>query len=140
MKKEDARAIEAAQKQFSCSEMEGQVTFIKANFSSLTEEIKCLQEKGTMLEDSLSLAKKIPNNLEKVSGNIGTMMSRKMKNVLDKNSSYEILCRIFRILIGESFSNFNIEELTASNLVHLKYFPIVSADVERSFSSRIVCC
>jgi hypothetical protein len=40
VKTEDARAIEAAQEQFSCTEMEGQVAFIKAHFSSLTEGIK----------------------------------------------------------------------------------------------------
>jgi hypothetical protein len=36
---EDARANEAAQEQFSCNEMEGQLAFIKANFSLLTEGI-----------------------------------------------------------------------------------------------------
>jgi hypothetical protein len=65
---------------------------------------------------------------------IGKMVSRKMKSVLDKNSGYETLCSISRILTGESFSTLNIEELTASDLVHFKYAPIVSADVERSFS------
>jgi hypothetical protein len=39
--------------------MEGQLAFIKANFSSLTAGIKCLQEKGAMLEDSLALVKKM---------------------------------------------------------------------------------
>jgi hypothetical protein len=37
---------EAAQEQFSCNEMDGEMAFIKANFSSLTEGIKCLQDKG----------------------------------------------------------------------------------------------
>jgi hypothetical protein len=39
MKTEDARAIEAAQEQFSCTGMERWLAFIKANFSSLTEGI-----------------------------------------------------------------------------------------------------
>jgi hypothetical protein len=135
MKTEDARAIEVAQEQFSCTEMEGRLAFIKANFSSLTEGIKCLQEKGATLEDSLALVKRIASDLEKVSGDIGKMVSRKMKSVLDKNSGHETLCRISGILIGESFSTLNIvEELTARDLVHFKYAPIVSADVERSLS------
>ena len=78
---EDARSIEAAQEQFSCIEMEGQLAFIKANFSSLTEGIQCLQEKGATLEDSLALVKKIASDLEKVSGDIGKMVSRKMKKI-----------------------------------------------------------
>jgi hypothetical protein len=39
MRTDDLRAIEAAQGQFLCSEMEGQLPFIKANFSFLTEGI-----------------------------------------------------------------------------------------------------
>jgi hypothetical protein len=37
MKTKDARVIEAVQEQFSCSEMQGHLAFIKANFRSLTE-------------------------------------------------------------------------------------------------------
>jgi hypothetical protein len=86
MKTVDARAIEAA------------LAFIKANFSSLREGIKCLQEKGAMREESLALVKKITSDLEKVPGGLGKMVSRKMKSVLDKNSGYETLCSISRIL------------------------------------------
>jgi hypothetical protein len=39
------------------------------------------------------------------------------------------------VLTGESFDTSCIEEeLTAADLVHFKYAPIVSTDVERSFS------
>jgi hypothetical protein len=134
MNTEDMRAIEAAQEQFSCSEMEGRLAFIKANFSSLTEGIKCIQEKGATLEDSLALVKNIARDLERVPVYIGKMVSRKVKRVLGKNSGYETFRSISRILTEESFSTFNIKELTASDLVHFKYAPIVSADVERSFS------
>ncbi|PNF17918.1 hypothetical protein B7P43_G02195 [Cryptotermes secundus] len=58
-----------------------------------------------------------------------------MKNLLDKISGYGTLCSVSRILTGECFSAFSTEEeLTASDLVHFKYAPTVSADVERSFS------
>jgi hypothetical protein len=57
-----------------------------------------------------------------------------IKSVLDKISGYETLRSISRIVTGESFSTFIIEELTASDLVHLKYAPIMSADVENCFS------
>jgi hypothetical protein len=39
--------------------MEGQLAFIAVNFSSLTEGITFLQEKGAMLEDSLILVIKM---------------------------------------------------------------------------------
>jgi hypothetical protein len=59
--------------------MEGQLAFVKTKFSSLTEGIKCLQEKGATLEDSITLVKKknISNDLEKVSRDNGKMVKRK---------------------------------------------------------------
>jgi hypothetical protein len=47
-----------------------------------------LQAKGATLEGILSLSgeKKIADNLEKVSGDIGRMVSRRMRIILDKNS------------------------------------------------------
>jgi hypothetical protein len=87
------------------------------------------------LEDSLAVVKEKASNLEKVSGHSGNLVSRKVKSVLNKNSGYETLCSISRIMTGESFSTFNTEEeFTCRYLVHLKYSPIVSADVGKSFS------
>jgi hypothetical protein len=76
MKTENARATEAAQEQLSCIEMEGQLAFIMATFSSLTEGIKCLLEKGAKLEDSLPLVKTVAHE---ISGNVGKIVSRKIK-------------------------------------------------------------
>jgi hypothetical protein len=78
--------------------------------------------------------KKIANDKEKVSGDTGKFVWRKMKYVLDQNSGYVTISWISRILTGESFNTSHIEELTASDLVHSKYTPVVSADVETSFS------
>jgi hypothetical protein len=52
------------------------------------------------------------NSQWKCQRDIGKIMSRKIKGVLDKNSGYETLCRIYWILWGGSFNTFNIEELT----------------------------
>jgi hypothetical protein len=58
-------------------------------------------------EDSLFLVKKKkPVIWRKCQGTFGKMVSRKMKSVLIKNSGYETLCSISRILTGESFSTF----------------------------------
>ena len=52
---DDASAIEAAKTLFSNSEIEGQVIFIKANFSLLIYGIIRLQEESVGLESSLAL-------------------------------------------------------------------------------------
>ena len=48
---------------------------------------------------------------------------------------YNTLCHISNVLASESFDISCIEEeLTAGDLVYFKYNPVVSVDVERSFS------
>jgi hypothetical protein len=70
MKMEDVGATEAAHKQVSCSELEGQLAFKEANFNFLPEGIKSLQQKEATLEYFIALLKKkeLPISLGKVSG------------------------------------------------------------------------
>ena len=132
---DDATAIDMAKTLFSNSEIEGQLAFIKANFSSLTQGITRVQEKGASLESSLTLVNKIASDLKSVGGEVGRRVSKKVESVLDKNSGYKTLCHISQVLTGEAFDTSCIEEdLTASDLAYFKYAPVVSADVERSFS------
>jgi hypothetical protein len=49
LKMEDVKAIEAAQEHISCSKLEGQLAF-------------CFQQKGAMLEDLITLLKKVAIN------------------------------------------------------------------------------
>jgi len=54
-----------------------------------------------------------------------------------KNNGYKVLKNISAILDGEKTTSRNgiPEDLTLNDLVHFKYAPITSVDVERSFSS-----
>ena len=107
---------------------------MKANFCSLTYRITTLQEKGVSLESSLALVKKVSPDLKNVGGEVGKNVSKKIEYILDKNSGYKTLYRISQVLTSESFDSSCIEELIAADLVHFKYAPVVSADVEKSFS------
>lgn len=58
-----------------------------------------------------------------------------MKCVLSKNPDIKIL-KIDEILDGNGTSKDSLPaELTADECVHFKYAPIISVDVERSFSA-----
>jgi hypothetical protein len=81
-------------------------------------KIRFFDRRNDVLEEERSRAKifarsggEKKNDLDKVSWDIGNMVSRKLKNFLDKNSGYETLCRISGILTRESFISFNIEEI-----------------------------
>lgn len=55
--------------------------------------------------------------------------------VLSMNPGYSQIIKICRILSGEiSNENEGIEELTPEDISCFKYAPIVSCDIERSFS------
>ena len=132
---DDAAAIASAKKLYSDSEIEGQLAFIKSNFNCLTRGIASIQEKGASLERSLTLIREIESNLKNVGGEVGRRILKKVESVLGKNSGYKTLCDISKVLTGESFDISCIEqELTAGDFVYFKYAPVVSADVERSFS------
>ena len=62
-------------------------------------------------------------------------VSKKIESVLGIHMGCNILCHISKVLAGESFDIFCIEEeLTAGDLLYFQYAPVVSVDVERSFS------
>ena len=54
----------------------------------------------------------------------------KLKNVLHKNKGYFFLLKLAKIISGDFVENFNVD---TSSLGSLKYAPITSVDVERSF-------
>ena len=63
------------------------------------------------------------------------LVKNKIKSVLDKNLGYRSMCSISNVLTGQNFNRSGFEEeLASSDLAYFKYAPIVSADVERSFS------
>ena len=69
------------------------------------------------------------------------MYWKKLESVLGRNIGYNTLGHIFEVLDSESFDISCIEELTAGDLVYFKYAPVVSMDVERSFSryKNVLC-
>ncbi|PSN41006.1 hypothetical protein C0J52_16064 [Blattella germanica] len=131
----DARAIRAAQEVFKDDEMEGKLAYIKTNFGSLPSAIDRLQERGIALANSLALVKDVQEKLDSVVDDIGKKVSMKIRSVLDKNPGYKTVCTIVKVLSGESFKTAQIQgKLTPSDLSLFRYAPVVSAEVERSFS------
>jgi len=58
-----------------------------------------------------------------------------MNDVLDKNSGYNIVLKIYKILSGEVENLEGLpEHMTNDYLAYYNYAPITSVDVERSFS------
>lgn len=63
------------------------------------------------------------------------ILTKNVKIFFKKNNGFHILTKIFKVLSGDVSTLEGIpEDLTSNDLLHYKYAPITSVDVERSFS------
>lgn len=133
--KDDAISIETAQKYIEHQHIQTQLVFIKSNFSFLPNAITCLEKQGLSLANAISIVEDTKIKLTEIGGTQGKTVKMKVENVLGKNEGYKLMVKISKILSGED-ENFDglPEDLQLNDLVHFKYAPITSVDVERSFS------
>lgn len=107
------------------------LAYIATNFGFLPDSIDCLQKQNMLLVDTFDLLQNVENQLIKVNENKGKEVLNKFQTVLGNNPDLDVLKAIAKIHNGESVEvNYTPEEIAA-----FKYAPIVSCDVERSFST-----
>ncbi|KAL4092433.1 hypothetical protein QTP88_026934 [Uroleucon formosanum] len=137
LEQEDAISIQKAKKCLDKPNLENNLAYIKSNFSILSVAIDKLQAKNLSLATSLNIIKDIEETLKTLNGEPYHPIYIKLKNVLEKNSGLSKLKHISNILDGDENTNIGelLGELTCSDIVYFKYAPIVSVDVERSFST-----
>lgn len=128
-------AIENCKELFKKSEIQQQLGFIKSNYSFVAKIIEKLEKEGMSLSESIELIEEFETLCKNVKGKIGAAIYKKLNDVLEKNIGYKLLTKVNRILKGEIISDDNdINFLTPQLISNLKYAPITSVNVERSFS------
>lgn len=134
---EDAISIQKAKKCLDKPNLENNLAYIKSNFSVLSVAIDKLQGKCLSLATSLNIIENIEETFKTLNGEHGKPINLKLKNVFEKNKGLSKLKQISNILDGEENKNIGelLGELTCNDIVYFKYAPIVSVDVERSFST-----
>jgi len=132
---EDAVSIDKVQKLISQDQVEANLTFIYSNYGFLPTTITSLESQNVLLADSIKLIETARSKICEVSGTNGTDINKKCEDVFKKNNGFHILTKISKVLSGEVSTLEGIpENLTSNDLLHYKYAPITSVDVERSFS------
>lgn len=126
---DDANSIKETKKLFSNKQLPSQLAFISANYCIIAEAILQLENKELELVQSTKLIDNCFEKLSAVNG-VGKIIFDKFKYVLDKNKGFKTLSLASKILGGE-FVEINLEPHIIPNL---KFAPITSVDVERSFS------
>ncbi|XP_003741646.1 uncharacterized protein LOC100899549 [Galendromus occidentalis] len=114
--------------------------FVKSNLASIASNYCRLPESITRLECSsqrlsitLGIVDEIRQSLIGGVGQKAELIRSKLERVLEKNAGFETVSMIQRALEGEGLSD-EISSLSASELSSFTFAPLVSVDVERSFS------
>lgn len=114
-------------------ELPHQLTFIKANYAIGSTTLTQLQAAEVPLIESIEKIQKFQSLIKEVKGDIGTKVSQKLHEILNKNEGFKTLTQISEILKGK-FDNDSIS-LDSEIISNLKNASITSVDVERSFSA-----
>lgn len=133
---DDAISIKKVRDLIKDTNLECNLTFIKSNFSGLTNAILRLEKSGCPLSESIKIVLDVQNKIEEVQNKIGKAVQLKMQTVLEKNTGFKSICTVSKILNGEEVSKLELpEDLNLNDMTYLKFAPITSVDVERSFST-----
>lgn len=109
-----------------------QLLFIKSNYSFVPDSILALEKKSRPLVESIQVVEDFCKNCYSVQGETGKNVAGKLNDVIDKNLGYKYLKDISNFFLGRDV--LDDLHLEYSLLPKLKFCPITSVDVERSFS------
>ena len=128
----EAKSIEKSKNLLKSSKIPDQLFFIQAHLSFLPATIKRLEENGLPVVSALEIMEKLQGNLSSIPGDKGKNLQEKLQAVLDRNPGYKTLQSISKALQGDSGSI--PPGMKPEEAAWLKFCPVVTADVERSFS------
>lgn len=126
-----AQSIRTAKEAMHQKGVSASLAFISANFRHLPVCITQLERWGVPMTEAFAVIERcISENIE---GTVGSTYHAKMQAVLARNPGYEIIQTIVDILRGERISKTLPWE--PATVASMKFAPITSCDVERSFSA-----
>ena len=111
------------------------LAFIKANFGKLPAYITKLEMRGIPLHTAVQVMKAVETILREIPGSVGETIRNKYLKIVKRNPDWEHVLLVAEALIG---NDTDITELplvwSPAEIGSLKYCPITSCEVERSFS------
>lgn len=133
--KNDAVSIEYVLDLLSDSELQSNLIYIKSNFGTLPDSIAKLESSKISLADSIKIIEAEKINIQQAPNNIGRQIQNKFNAVFEKNTGYNTMQTISKILDGEDNDlNGLPDDMNINDITYFKYAHITSVEVERSFS------
>nr|CAD7406632.1 unnamed protein product [Timema poppensis] len=100
---------------------------------TITRAITALEARNLPLVKAVKIMRGIEENLSQASGSVGTAIVDKFNRILQRNSGWKVMASIAGILEGQTTSIPEVK-LSPAEIACLKFFPMTSCEVERSFS------
>ncbi|CAL8076763.1 unnamed protein product [Orchesella dallaii] len=129
----DAASIKSAQSLFEMRSLRDELVCVTSNFSFIAKRITALEDRKLTLYDSVAVIESVEAALSNSSSTINKTVKGKLMDVLKKNPDFQKLSVIAKILNGEAVGSPS-HNLSPAILASLKFCPITSVEVERSFS------
>ncbi|KAL1463851.1 hypothetical protein WDU94_015551 [Cyamophila willieti] len=128
---DDGASVRTAKSIIDDTKLLPQLLFLESNFSDLPGTIEKLQSQTLMLTEGVEMMQKINN--KQYPGPIGLKIQTKVKAVLERNCGWKDVQNIAAALAGSEEAVVK-ENWTLQDMLSMKYAPVTSSDVERSFS------
>ncbi|KAL4153986.1 hypothetical protein QTP88_001819 [Uroleucon formosanum] len=130
---DSSASVDNCKKIFKLPTVKNDLTFIKINFSGLIRAITNLEDTKLTLLQSLGITKIIISELSNIQGDKGSIIKNKISQLYQKNKGFQLLEQIGLIISGNNEIQIP-ENFNPCFVANMKYAPLTSVDVERSFS------
>lgn len=130
---EDAASVTSAKQLLEDPSIPRDLAYIRSHYTFLVRIICELESSGKPIYESMALLEEVKQKMKEAPGDVGEKVRTKMEKVLQKNNGLKDLCAAADILAGKSSAvDCNIP---VQHVPKVKYAPVTSVDVERSFSA-----
>lgn len=130
--RDSAVAIKDCQEQLKKESLSADLAFISCHLSFLPGAITRLEKAGLPLVEGMSVLEEVRSNINSIPGVSGILLQNKLASVLNKNPGLEILGKVGSVLDGKG--EVLPPGIGPGDAANLKFCPLASVDVERSFS------
>ena len=115
-------------------QLKADIAVISAHYDFLVDVIEKLENSYLALSESLDLFDSVSLRLASAPGIHGIAIRDKLKSVITKNTGLGELNKVRSVIEDQGISSDILKKYTIDEVLHLRFAPITSCDVERAFS------
>jgi len=132
----DAASIGKMQSLYSDPKTMMDLAVVETNYTFLPGHITKLEDSKLALNEAIGIAEEVTLQLSATKCVSADVIKTRLKTILQRNEGYQMMKLILKAQSGEISDVTSLPQLTPSQIASLKYAPLTTCSVERSFSSH----